>query len=105
MRFRVRQQTRTLFLLLLCITCLAKLRAEKPGGSTVPAQSSRDKGMRVLGPFLSRDDQDEYTKVVLKNGLTAIIYERRDLSMVAISTYLKVGYLEEQDSQRGISHV
>lgn len=105
MRFCGRQQRRTLFLLFLFNASLANLHAEKPSGSALSGQSTREKGMRILGPFLSRDDQDEYTKVVLKNGLTAIIYERKDLPLVAISTYSKVGYLEEQDSQRGISHV
>jgi zinc protease len=64
-----------------------------------------EKPVRIIGPFLSRDDQDEYTKVVLKNGLTAILFERKEVPLVAISTYVKVGYLEEPDSLRGISHV
>ncbi|MCI0417895.1 MAG: insulinase family protein [Acidobacteria bacterium] len=61
--------------------------------------------MRILGPFLSRDDQDEYTKVVLKNGLTLIVYERKDLPLVSISTYVKTGYLDEPERLRGIAHV
>ena len=61
--------------------------------------------MRILGPFASRDDQDEYTKVVLKNGLTLIVYERKDLPLVSISTYVKTGYLDEPDRLRGIAHV
>jgi zinc protease len=61
--------------------------------------------VRILGPFASRDDQDEYTKVVLKNGLTLIVYERKDLPLVSISTYVKTGYLDEPDRLRGIAHV
>jgi zinc protease len=61
--------------------------------------------VRILGPFASRDDQDEYTKVVLKNGLTLIVYERKDLPLVSISTHVKTGYLDEPDRLRGIAHV
>jgi len=70
-------------------------------GSPVPA----DKPLRILGPFVSRDDQDEYTKVVLKNGLTLVVYERKDLPLVCISTYVKAGYLDDPQPQRGIAHV
>ncbi len=72
-----------------------------PGRST----SSSEKPVRILGPFASREDQDEYTKVVLKNGLTLIVYERKDLPLVSISTYVRTGYLNEPDKLRGIAHV
>ena len=68
-----------------------------PGRST----SSSEKPVRILGPFASREDQDEYTKVVLKNGLTLIVYERKDLPLVSISTYVKTGYLNEPDTAAG----
>ena len=76
-------------------------------GQGLPARStsSSEKPVRILGPFASRDDQDEYTKVVLKNGLTLIVYERKDLPLVSISTYVKTGYLDEPDRLRGIAHV
>jgi zinc protease len=74
-------------------------------GSPPRSTSSSEKPVRVLGPFASRDDQDEYTKVVLKNGLTLIVYERKDLPLVSISTYVKTGYLDEPDRLRGIAHV
>jgi len=61
--------------------------------------------MKVVGPYLSREDMDEYTKVVLKNGMTAILFERRDMPLVSIVTYVKAGYLNEPDENRGISHV
>lgn len=64
-----------------------------------------EKPVRILGPFSSREDQDEYTKVVLKNGLTVVLYERRDVPLVAISTYVKAGYLDEPDALRGLTHV
>ncbi len=77
--------------------------AQQQPNSRVPPSS--EKLVKILGPFLSRDDQDEYTKVVLKNGLTAVVYERKDLPLVAVSTYVKAGYLDEPDVARGISHV
>ncbi len=74
-------------------------------GSPARSTPSSEKPVRILGPFTSRDDQDEYTKVVLKNGLTLIVYERKDLPLVSISTYVKTGYLDEPDRLRGIAHV
>ena len=74
-------------------------------GLPARSTSSSEKPVRILGPFASRDDQDEYTKVVLKNGLTLIVYERKDLPLVSISTYVKTGYLDEPDRLRGIAHV
>jgi zinc protease len=92
--------------------CLVLNAALLLGQATRPIQSpparstsSTDKSVRILGPFASRDDQDEYTKVVLKNGLTLVVYERKDLPLVSISTYVKTGYLAEPDRQRGIAHV
>ena len=92
--------------------CLVLSSIVVPGQATRPTQSSpahstssSEKSVRILGPFLSRDDQDEYTKVVLKNGLTLIVYERKDLPLVSISTYVKTGYLDEPDRLRGIAHV
>jgi zinc protease len=71
----------------------------------VSASQTGEKQIKILGPFLSRDDKDEYTKVVLKNGLTAILYERKDVPLVTISTYVKAGYVDEPDAVRGIAHV
>src|SRR5215510_713469 len=75
-----------------------------------PAQGQKPSGggakpLKIVGPFLSREDVDEYTKVVLKNGLNVILFERRDMPLVNIGTYVKAGYLNESDENRGISHV
>lgn len=78
-------------------------QAQHPSNVKSPSQS--EKPVKILGPFLSRVDQDEYTKVVLKNGLTAVVFERKDLPLVAISTYVKAGYLDEADTVRGIAHL
>lgn len=81
-------------------------QATKPSQGAPPrSTTSNEKPVKILGPFASRDDQDEYTKVVLKNGLTLIVYERKDLPLVSISTYVKTGYLNEPDPLRGIAHV
>src|SRR5215510_8379596 len=78
-------------------------RAQNLAQASPPRQS--EKPVRIIGPFVSRDDQDEYTRVVLKNGLTLVVYERKDLPLVSISTYVKTGYLDEPDQLRGIAHV
>jgi zinc protease len=78
--------------------------AQKGSLAVSPSQAG-EKQIKILGPFVSRDDKDEYTRVVLKNGLTAILYERKDVSLVSISTYVKAGYLDEPDAVRGIAHV
>jgi zinc protease len=75
------------------------------GSSAVRPSQAGEKQIKILGPFLSRDDKDEYTRVVLKNGLTAILYERKDAPLVSISTYVKAGYLDEPDAVRGIIHL
>ena len=58
-----------------------------------------------MGPYLSREDSDDLTRVVLKNSLTVIVFERRDLPLVSIGTYVKTGYINEPDEESGISHV
>ena len=76
----------------------AQTQGQKPSGGGA-------KPLKIVGPFLSREDMDEYTKVVLKNGLSVILFERRDMPLVNIGTYVRTGYLNEPDENRGISHV
>ncbi len=71
--------------------------AQRPGGPAKPP--------RIAGPYLSREDLDEYTKVVLKNGLTVVLFERRDLPLVSIATYVKAGDLSEAEGQGGLSRL
>ncbi len=78
---------------------------QRPASGNQGKSDTPGRKMKVLGPFLSREDINEYTKVVLKNGLTVIVYERKDLPLVSIGTYVKTGYLYEPDEFRGISHV
>ena len=70
---------------------------------TSPGASSERK-VKIIGPFLSREDLDEYTKVVLKNGLTAVIFERQDVPLVAITVYVKGGIQNESQSQKGAAN-
>ena len=67
--------------------------------------SSRTRKVKIVGPYLSREDSDDFTKVVLRNGLTVIVFERKDLSLVSIGTYVKAGYVNELDEESGIAHV
>ena len=60
--------------------------------------------VKIIGPFISREDLDEYTKVVLKNGLSAILFERQDVPLVAITVYVKAGIQNESPSQKGAAN-
>src|SRR5262249_24555561 len=70
---------------------------QRPGATTKP--------VKIIGPYLVREDKDEYSRVILKNGLTVVLFERRDQPLVCILTYIKAGYLNESDSHNGISQV
>jgi len=48
---------------------------------------------------------DGVEKIILDNGLTLLIKENRAAPVVAIYTYVKVGYFDEPDRIAGISHV
>jgi zinc protease len=61
--------------------------------------------MEIVGPYTSREDQGQTTKVVLKNGLTAIVREQYATPLVNITTLVKAGYFDEEDRISGISHV
>jgi len=61
--------------------------------------------MQIEGPFVSREDHGQTTKVVLKNGLTVIVREQQAAPLTSITTYVKTGYFDEDDRISGISHV
>ena len=73
----------------------ADLRGQAPkptqGSPTRSTSSSSEKPVRIVGPFVSRDDQDEYTKVVLKNGLTLVVVEDNRLPLVSYRLAFPVG--------------
>lgn len=57
--------------------------------------------LRIIGPFLSREDVGPFTRVVFKNGLTALLFERSNTPLVAMVTYVKAGRLHQDASSRG----
>ena len=56
---------------------------------------------RIVGPFLSREDAGPFTKVVFKNGLTVLLFERSNTPLVAMVTYVKTGRLHQDVSGPG----
>jgi zinc protease len=61
--------------------------------------------LQIEGPYMFREDQGQTTKVILKNGLTAIVREQQAVPLANITTYVKAGYFDEDDRISGISHV
>jgi zinc protease len=59
----------------------------------------------IVSPYTFREDQDQTTKVVLRNGLTVIVRENSGVPLTAITTMVKAGYFNEEDRISGISHV
>lgn len=64
-----------------------------------------DVGGEIVGPYIFREDAGQTTKVILQNGLTAIVREENAVPLVSITTLVKAGYFDEPDSLSGISHV
>ena len=55
---------------------------------------------RIVGPYLSREDVGPFTKVVFKNGLTVLLFERSNAPLVAMVTYVKAGRLHQDPSSQ-----
>src|SRR5437899_12940611 len=53
--------------------------------------------MQIDGPYVSREDWGQTTKVVLKNGLNVIVREEQATPLTSITTYVKAGYFDEDD--------
>ncbi|MYC83102.1 MAG: insulinase family protein [Acidobacteria bacterium] len=56
---------------------------------------------RIVGPFLSREDVGPFTRVVFKNGLTVLLFERSNTPLVAMVTYVKAGRIHQDASSQG----
>ncbi len=56
---------------------------------------------RIVGPFLSREDSGPFTRIVFKNGLTVLLFERSNTPLVAMLTYVKAGRRHQDASSRG----
>jgi zinc protease len=69
------------------------------------AQSIKPPVEQIVGPYTFREDKDQTTKVILKNGLTVLVREQSAVPLVNITTYVKAGYFNEPDRLTGISHV
>ena len=57
--------------------------------------------LRIVGPYLSREDAGPFTRVVFKNGLTVLLFERSNTPLVAMVTYVKAGRLHQDPSGPG----
>src|SRR5262245_47801167 len=68
-------------------------------------QAGTPETLQIEGPYMFREDQGQTTKVILKNGLTAIVHEQQAVPLANITTYVKAGYFDEDDRISGISHV
>ena len=62
-------------------------------------------GGEIEGPFISREDSGQTTRVILKNGLTVIARENAAVPLTSVTAHVKVGYFDEPDHLAGISHV
>ena len=78
-----------------------------PGNDCWAAQkdSVKTRPVRIVGPYLSREDVGHFTKIVLKNGLTVLLFERSNTPLVAMATYVKAGRIHEGKSQKGFSEI
>jgi zinc protease len=74
-------------------------------GSTAQQRPGEPVVMQIEGPYVSREDQGQTTKVVLKNGLTVIVRPQQAAPLATVTTYVKAGYFDEDDRIAGISHV
>jgi zinc protease len=75
------------------------------GGSAPQQRPPETPIMEIEGPYVSREDQGQTTKVVLKNGLTVIVREQQAVPLTSITTFVKAGYFDEDDRVSGIAHV
>ncbi|MDA2933497.1 insulinase family protein [Acidobacteria bacterium AH-259-D05] len=55
--------------------------------------------------FQSREDKNNMTRVVLRNGLIVVIEEHPMVPLVNVLTYIKAGYSQESAEKAGVSHL
>ena len=71
--------------------------------------SSRGASKPAPAPFMmeaeSYEDSQRVTKVVFKNGLTALVYESHAQPLVSIQTYVSAGFLDDPDEKTGLSEL
>ena len=61
--------------------------------------------VEIVGPYTTREDEGQTTRVALKNGLIVIVREEHASPLAAITTHVKAGYFDEDDRVNGISRV
>ena len=92
---------RWLVLLLFSSVYAASLEAESPA----IAQPGVGQTPEYFKTFQSREDKDNLTRVVLRNGLTVLVEEQPLVPLVAVLTYIKAGYSQESRDSVGVSHL
>lgn len=76
--------------------CLAQRKTVRVPSKGIPA---------YFKAFESREDKDNFTRAVLRNGLTVLIEEQALHPLAAVVTYVKVGHLHEDDKVLGITNL
>jgi zinc protease len=61
--------------------------------------------VEIVGPYTTREDEGQTTRVTLKNGLIVIVREEHAYPLAAITTHVKAGRFDEDDRVNGISRV
>ncbi len=78
-----------------------------PGPAEVEAGSVETQRRRTqrlpahYAAFEKKDDEENMSRVVLRNGLTIVIEEQAIRPLAAVVTYVKAGYLQESGSELG----
>jgi len=90
-----------LLLLLLPWVSGASLQAESLAGS----QRRSAQPPEYFKEFEAREDEGNLTRVVLRNGLTILIEEQPLEALATVVTYIRAGYSQEEEDNRGVSHL
>ncbi|MCZ6878401.1 MAG: insulinase family protein [Acidobacteria bacterium] len=90
-----------LFLLLFSWVSVASFEAELLAGS----QRRSAQPPEYFKEFEAREDEGNLTRVVLRNGLTILIEEQPLEALATVVTYIRAGYSQEEEANRGVSHL
>ncbi len=90
-----------LFLLLFSWVSGASFQADLLAGS----QRRSAQPPEYFKEFEAREDEGNLTRVVLRNGLTILIEEQPLEALATVVTYIRAGYSQEEEDNRGVSHL
>jgi len=90
-----------LFILLFTWVSGASFEAELLAGS----QRRSAQTPEYFKEFEAREDEGNLTRVVLRNGLTILIEEQPLEALATVVTYIRAGYSQEEEDNRGVSHL